>query len=100
RGSLRFRPEQLVESRSSLLGYTLPSLRVNGQEMPRGFLCVHEQLEVGIEGYDKGAEILRKFFLNELDQYDTPDLNPLGRKIIDLCRQNAGVGEYMDALPQ
>ncbi len=100
RGSLRFRPGQLVESRSPLLGYTLPSLRVNGQEMPRGFLCVHEQLEVGIEGYDKGAEILHTFFLNELDQYDTPDLNPLGRKIIDLCRQNAAVGEYMDALPQ
>ncbi|MEE8441489.1 MAG: DUF4914 family protein [Spirochaetia bacterium] len=100
RGSVRFRSEQLLESRSPLLGYTLPSLRVNGQEMPHGLLRVHEQLEVGIDGYDTGAEILHKFFLNELDQYDTPDLNPLGKTIIDLCRRNAGVGEYMDALPQ
>ncbi len=100
RGSLRFRPGQLVESRCPLLGYTLPSLRVNGQEMPKGFLRVHEQLEVGVDGYDSGAKILRDFFLQELEQFDTPDLIPLGREIIRLCRENATAQAYSDALPQ
>ncbi len=100
RGSLRFRPGQLVESRCPLLGYTLPSLRVNGQEMPKGFLRVHEQLEVGVEGYDAGADILREFLLEELKQFDSDDLMPLGRTIIELCRNNAGVDEFWDVLPQ
>jgi len=100
RGSVRFRPDQLRESRCPLLGYTLPNLRVNGQEIPHGLLCVHDQLEVGIEGYDKGAGILHDFFLSELEQYDTPNLNPIGRRIIDLCRQNASVTDYMAVLPQ
>ncbi|MFW5688055.1 MAG: DUF4914 family protein, partial [Spirochaetota bacterium] len=100
RGSLRFRPGRLLESRCSLLGYTLPSLRVNGQEVPKGFLRVHEQLEVGTEGYDAGAKILRDFFLSELEQFYTPDLSPNGRKIIDLCRDGAGADEFWDILPQ
>ena len=100
RGTLRFRDGQLHEARCPLLGYTPPGLRVNGQEMPRGFLSVHEQLEVGTDGYDQGAEILREFFLKELEQFDTPELNPVGRKIIELCRRNAGVQEYWDVLPQ
>ena len=100
RGSLRFRPGQLVESRCSLLGYTPPSLRVNGQEMPKGFIRVHEQVEVGADGYDKGAQILRDFFLQELEQFDTPDLAPLGRKIIQLCRDGASVDEFWNVLPQ
>ncbi len=100
RGSLRFRPGQLVESRCALLGYTPPSLRVNGQEMPKGFIRVHEQVEVGTDGYDKGAQILRDFFLQELEQFDTPDLIPLGRKIIQLCRDGATVDEFWNVLPQ
>ena len=100
RGSLRFRPGQLQESRCPLLGYTLPGLKVNGQEIPRGFMRVHEQIEVGTEGYDQGAEILREFFLAELEQFDTPNLIPLGRKIIDLCRNNASADDYWNVLPQ
>ena len=100
RGSVRFRPGQLMEARCPLLGYSLPSLRVNGQEMPKGFLRVHEQLEVGTEGYDAGAEILRDFFLSELEQFDTPDLIPLGRKIIELARNNASVDDFWNVLPQ
>jgi hypothetical protein len=100
RGSLRFRPGQLEESRCSLLGYTPNSLRVNGQEMPRGFLRVHDQLEVGPEGYDAGAKILYDFFMTELEQFDKPELIPLGRKIIGLCRSRASVEEFWDVLPQ
>lgn len=100
RGNLRFRPGQLVDSRCALLGYSPHSLRVNGQEIPRGILRVDEQLEVGPDGYDKGARILREFFLAELEQFDTPELNPLGRRIIELCRKGANVEEFEEILPQ
>ncbi|MFO8064184.1 MAG: DUF4914 family protein, partial [Spirochaetia bacterium] len=40
RGNLKFRPGQLVESRCSLLGYSIPNLKVNGQQIPKGLLEV------------------------------------------------------------
>ncbi len=100
RGSVRFRNEQLAAARCPLLGYTLDSLKVNGQTMPRGMLKVHEQLEVGPEGYDAGAKILYEFFLAELEQFSTPELLPLGRSIIDLCRSRAPAEEYWRVLRQ
>ena len=53
RGSAKFRPEQLTESRCPLLGYALNSLKVDGNKIPKGLLQTHMQPEVGIEGYDK-----------------------------------------------
>ena len=85
---------QLPIARCPLLGYTPPSLRVNGQEMPGGMLRVHEQIEVGEEGYDAGAHILIEFFHAELKKFNIPDLHPRGRAIIDLCLQNAEVQDY------
>jgi len=98
RGSARFRPGQLVDSRCSLLGYSLPSLKVNGQLMPKGFLSVHDQLEVGTEGYDAGADVLTDFFHKEIKQYLTPALSDLGRKIIEACLDNGSVGEYQEIM--
>ncbi|GAB6091209.1 DUF4914 family protein [Spirochaeta dissipatitropha] len=99
RGSVKFRPEQLITSRCPLLGYSLPSLKVNGQEMPHGLLQVEEQPDVGIEGYDKGAKILNDFFLQELAKFDTPDLHPLGRQIIELVKQGAPASSYEELMP-
>lgn len=98
RGSVRFRPEQLFTARCPLLGYGLPNLRVNGQKIPRGLLCVHDQLEVGTEGYDAGAKILVDFFKKELEQYRTDELDPLGRKIIDICMSDGTVEDYATVL--
>ncbi len=98
RGSIRFRPGQLEEARFPLLGYTVPRLRVNGQLIPKGLLRVHEQLEVGVEGYDEGGKILRAFFHKELEQFRTADLDPLGRIIIDLCMDDAAVADYVGVL--
>ncbi len=94
RGSVRFRPGHLMESRLPLLGYALPSLKVDGQSIPKGMLRVNEQLEVGNEGYDAGAKILLDFFHDELRKYDTPELNPLGRRIIEVCMNNGSIEEY------
>lgn len=99
RGSVKFREGQLVDSRCSLLGYALTSLRVNGQDIPHTLLQVHDQVEVGIEGYDKGADILRKFFKDELKRYETKDLHPLGREIIKLVKNNAALEEYLRLIP-
>jgi hypothetical protein len=99
RGSVKFRPEQLTTARCPLLGYNVPSLRVNGQKIPRALLCVHDQLEVGTEGYDRGADILIDFFKSELEQYRTSELSKLGREIIDICMSDGSVEDYVAALP-
>ncbi len=97
RGNLRFR--QMQPARCPLLGYELTGLKVNGQTIPRGLLQVHEQLEVGIDGYDKGAQILGAFFKQELNKYLTADLHPLGKKIIEVCLDNGSLEDYSNVLP-
>jgi len=99
RGSAKFRPEQIVESRCPLLGYALETLKVDGQYLPKGLLQVAHQPEVGTEGYDKGAQILGDFFKKELKQYLTPELNPLGRKIIETCLNDGSIDDYIDLMP-
>lgn len=94
RGSARFRPEQIVPSRCSLLGYTLNYLKVDGNQVPREFLQVNKQPEVGDAGYDAGALLLREFFARELDKYLTADLDPLGREIIGCCLDGGSLEDY------
>jgi hypothetical protein len=91
RGSVKFRDEQLIESRCPLLGYSLPSLRVNGQFIPHTLLQVQDQPELGKDGYDAGAKILTDFFKEQLSQYLTEDLDPLGKKIIDIVLHDGGL---------
>ncbi|MFP4012219.1 MAG: DUF4914 family protein [Spirochaetaceae bacterium] len=98
RGNLKFRPGQIEKARCSLLGYAFPALKVNGQEIPKGMLQVDEQLEVGHEGYDQGAEILHEFFTKEIKRFYTDDLMPLGKQIIDLAVQGAPVEEYVELM--
>ncbi|KAB1437519.1 DUF4914 family protein [Candidatus Galacturonibacter soehngenii] len=99
RGSAKFRQEHLIESRCSLLGYGLDSLKIDGQHIGKAFLQPERQQEIGIEGYDAGAKILSDFFKKELDKYNTPELNPLGRQIIELFNNNASVQDYVDLIP-
>ena len=99
RGSLNFREGQLLHSRCPLLGYTLHSLRVNGQPMPHTLLQVQDQIEVGKEGYDAGAKILTNFFKREIEQYLTSDLDPLGREIINIVMNDGGLEELDKIIP-
>ncbi len=98
RGMARFKPDQLVKSRCSLLGYTLKSMQVEGSIIPHELLRVEEQHEVGFEGYDRGAEILYRFFKKELEKYLCDDLDPVGRKIIECCIAKGSVTDYESLL--
>lgn len=99
RGSVKFRPEQVADSRCAILGSSLQRLKIAGQLVPKGLLQVHEQVEVGRDGYDAGARILMDFFKQELKQYRTPELDPLGRAIIDICLDEGSVQDYVKILP-
>ncbi len=99
KGSAEFRPEQLEDSRCPLLGYALKRLRVDGFNIPKGMLQTDHQLTVGEKAYDEGAEILREFFKEQLDQFYTDALNPLGRQIIECFLNNGSVQDYVDLIP-
>lgn len=97
RGMARFQPYQLAPARCSLLGYAFNTMQVEGTPIPLIFLQTHTQPEVGNEGYDAGAEILRNFFLKELQKFRHPDLDPLGKEIMECCLDGGTVQDY-DAL--
>ena len=99
RGGAKFKPEHLIESRCPLLGFSLDSLKIDGQYVRRTFLRPETQQEVGTAGYDAGAKILSDFFKRELEKYNTEELNPIGRQIIDLFMKGATVKDYMDIIP-
>jgi hypothetical protein len=99
RGNVSFKREPLIPARSPLLGYALESLKIDGQTIPKDFLQVDLQKENGVEGYDAGARILNEFFKKELEQYLTPELDPLGRKIIETCLRDGALKEYVDLIP-
>ena len=67
---------------------------VEGQTIGNWFLRVEKQPEVGTEAYDKGDQILRTFFEEQLKKFMVPDLLPEGRKIIEACLAGASVEEY------
>ena len=78
-GNREIPARQTHTSPMRLLGYALDSMQIEGTNLPVWLLRVDEQPEVGTEGYDQGALILRDFFLQELQKFDDPELDPLGR---------------------
>ena len=99
RGSAKFKPEHLKEARCSLLGFGLESLKLDGQSIRTAFLQPEVQKEVGLDGYDAGAKILTDFFEQELQKFNTQELNPLGRQIIDMFLNGATVQDYIKLIP-
>lgn len=99
RGSAKFKMEHLKEARCTLLGYGLESLKVDGQYIRRAFLQPERQQEVGTEGYDAGAKILVDFFKKEVEKFNTPELNPLGKQIIECLLRDAPLQDYIDLIP-
>lgn len=94
RGSAKFREGTIEPSRCPLLGYSLFTLNVEGRQIPRWFLQVNSQPEVGNDGYDAGAAILREFFHKQLQGFLHEDLSPKGRQIIEACLADCGVEDY------
>ncbi len=99
RGNAKLRKDQYQPARCPLLGYELNYLTIEGAKIPSRFLQVHKQTEMGTEGYDKGADKLYDFFKNNLHQYLVPELNPLGRQIIEACLNGATVEDYHAFIP-
>ncbi|MDD4490118.1 MAG: DUF4914 family protein [Paludibacter sp.] len=99
RGNAKLKQDQYQAARCPLLGYELNYLTIEGAKIPSRFLQVYKQTEVGTEGYDKGANILYDFFRKELQQYLVPELNPLGKQIIEACLKGANVEDYNKFIP-
>lgn len=100
RGIAQFKPEQLVEARCPLLGYTLHQLMVEGRQVPTWLLRVNAQSEVGETAYEEGAKILYAFFRKHLAEFDSEeDLLPLGKEIIRVCLDGGSVADYKKCIP-
>ena len=100
RGGAKFKQEQLEDARCSILGYVPKSVKIDGTPINPGLLKVNIQGRVGNEAYDLGAKKLTDFFKEQLKQFDTPDLDPLGKKIIDAVMNDASVQEFYDLIPK
>ncbi len=94
RGNAKFRAEQYQSARCPLLGHELNYLTIEGSKIPSRFLKVYRQEAVGFDGYDKGAEILKAFFHEQLPQYLVAGLSDLGRRIVEACLDNGNVEDY------
>lgn len=94
RGNAHFKSDQITPSRCNLLGYSMQNMRIEGRTIPKYFLQVDRQPEIGAETFDKGAKILTDFFHSELKQYLEPGLDETGRKIIECCLNGGSVEDY------
>lgn len=99
RGAGLLRADQYQPARCPLLGYELNFLTLEGEKIPRRYLQVYRQNDVGEAGYDAGAEMLYNFFKEEIVKYKTDSLHPLGHKIIDACLAGASLEEYLELIP-
>lgn len=100
RGGCKFKKEVLKEARCPILGYTPETVKIDGMFIPKGFLQVNLQPEVGNETYDLGAKMLMDFFKQELEKYNTKDLHPLGKDIIKAFMEDASVEDYYKLIPK
>jgi hypothetical protein len=63
-------------------------------------LELQTQPEIGEEGYDAGAAMLYSFFRRELSSFLEPDLDPLGKAIIECCLDSGTLAELETFIPQ
>lgn len=98
RGTARFPKDKLQPSRCPLFGNTPKAMQIEGAMFPSWLLHVEEQPEVRTEGYDAGAKQITEFFHHELLQYMKPNLDPLGRRMIECCLSNGSIDDYEELL--
>jgi hypothetical protein len=99
RGQGRLKPESLVPARCPLFGYALRELKIDGQQIRPSLLRPELQSRVGAAAYDAGAKIITAFFKSELTQFLTPELDPLGREIIEVCLADGTLEDYLALTP-
>ena len=99
RGGVTMKMDRLTPARCPLLGFALKDMKVDGQHISAKFLRPETQEALGEEGYDKGAEILYNFFAKELAVYDTEELHPVGRQILECFKNRGSVEDYCSIIP-
>ncbi|WP_312280352.1 DUF4914 family protein [Oscillibacter sp.] len=99
RGGVNMRMDRLTPAPCPILGYCLKDMKVDGQHIPPKFLRPELQELLGEEGYRVGAKILTDFFAKELLVYDTPELHPVGRQILECFAAGGTVEDYCKILP-
>lgn len=93
RGGVKFNPEEICFLGSTILGYSLNSLVMEGQTINESLLKVELQPEVRKKGFKEGSKILTDYFKKELEQFLVPEIDPLGRKIIEAFLADATIEE-------
>lgn len=99
RGGVNMKMDRLTPARCALLGYALKEMKVDGQQISSNFLRTERQETLGIEGYDKGAEILYNFFAKELAVYDVEELHPVGKEILECFKNGGSIEDYCNIMP-
>ncbi len=94
----KFTKEDLEKSKCVLLGYSLKELVIEGQNIKRELLNVIYQNEVGEEAYMIGAKKLSDFFKEELKQFLTPELNKLGKMIIECFFDDGDLDDFEELI--
>ena len=94
RGHARFKKDQITPARCALLGYAIENINLEGITIPKQFLQVNKQDEVGNEAYDIGAQKLAEFFNKNLHKYMQADLSKNAREIIECCISGGSVEDY------
>lgn len=93
------RMKHLVPARCPLFGYSLDEMKIDGQYVRRTFLRPEYQSKLGFAGYDAGAKILTDFMKEQISEFLTDELDPIGRQIIELCLNDAPLEEYLKITP-
>ena len=99
RGGVNMKMDRLVPARCPLFGYALKVMKVDGQHISSRFLRPEKQATLGEAGYDKGAEILYDFFAKELEVYNTEDLHPVGKQILECFFNRGTIEDYCAITP-
>ncbi len=84
----------LFPARYVLFGYAPKATHTGQFDMPEEFLRVEKQVELGTEGYDLSAGIIRDIFITSLESHLTNEIDPLGRAIIELFLNNGSIKEF------
>jgi len=95
----KIKPTHLTPARCPLFGYALLDLKLGNQYVRQTFLRPELQSRLGEDGYDAGAKILTDFFKEELKQFLTDELDPLGRQIIECCLNDGTLEDYLALTP-
>jgi hypothetical protein len=96
-GKVRMR--HLVPARNPIFGYSLDEMKIDGQYVRQTFLRPELQSKLGYEGYDAGAKILTDFMKEQVKEFDTEELDPIGHEIIQLLMNDAPIEEYLKITP-